>query len=139
MRGWFARLIGRSENLGDAGERQAADFLARRGFKILARQHSSRIGEVDLVALDGDTIVFVEVKTRRSKGAGDPAEAVTPQKQGKLTRAALAFLKRNGMLERRARFDVVAVLSPDDGTSPVVTHYRDAFTPAQAGTGQMFA
>ena len=137
MRGWLARFLRRTENLGDAGERHAADFLRQRGFRIIARQHSSRFGEIDLIALDGDTLVFVEVKTRRTLSAGDPAEAITPRKQAQLTRVALAYLKRNGLLEQRTRFDVVAVLSPADGTAPVVTHYRDAFTPA--GTGPMFA
>ena len=137
MRGWLARFLRRRESLGDAGERLAAAYLRSLGFKILDRQLASRIGEIDLVARDGDAIVFVEVKTRQSTSAGHPVEAVTPHKQSQMTRAALAYLKRRGLLECRTRFDVVAVLlSSEDGT-PQITHYRDAFQ--AAGSGQMFA
>ena len=137
MRAWLGRILRRPANLGDTGERHAADFLSRLGYKIVARQHSSRIGEIDLIAMDGQTIVFVEVKTRRTLSAGAPVEAVTARKQAQLSRAALVYLKRNGLLERRTRFDVVGVLMPDGQAVPAITHYRDAFTPT--GSGQMFA
>ena len=83
MAGWFKKL------LGDRGERLAAKFLRKRGFKIIARQYKTRMGELDLIARDGHDIVFVEVKTRRSDAAGHPVEAITPTKQQKLTRLAL--------------------------------------------------
>lgn len=131
MTGWLNRL------LGDKGERQAARFLRRKGYKILARQCSSRLGEIDLIARDGEAIVFVEVKTRRSDSAGRPFEAVTPAKQKKLTNLALAYLKRRGLLERRARFDVVTVLWPTDKRQPEIEHYQNAFEPS--GFGQMYS
>lgn len=128
--GWLTLL------LGDKGERLAVRFLKRQGYKIIARQSRSRIGELDIVALDGDCIVFVEVKTRSSDKAGHPVEAVTMAKQHQLTRAALAWLKRRGLLERRARFDVVAI-TWGEGLPPVIDHYRNAFEPT--GRGQMFS
>lgn len=128
--GWLTLL------LGDKGERLAVRYLKRQGYRIVARQSRSRIGELDIVALDGDCIVFVEVKTRSSDKAGHPAEAVTTAKQQQLTRAALAWLKRRGLLERRARFDVVAI-TWGKGLPPVIDHYRNAFE--ATGRGQMFS
>ena len=90
-------------------------------------------GEIDLIARDGETLVFVEVKTRRT---GTPAEAVTPEKQRRLTLAALRFLKQHGLLEQRCRFDIVAIVWADDRGAPVIEHIPDAF-PA-VGRGQMF-
>jgi putative endonuclease len=122
--------------LGDRGERHAARFLQQRGFKILARQVANAFGEIDLVALDGDVVAFVEVRTRRSLDAGHPAESVTATKQARLARAALAFLKQKGLLEHRSRFDVVAVLWPDGAPSPSCEHYPNAFEPP--GRGQLY-
>ncbi len=122
--------------LGNRGERAAAKYLKRQGFRILARQSRSRIGEIDLIALDGDTIVFIEVKTRSSHAAGHPSEAVTPAKQKQLTRAALVWLKHRRLLDQRGRFDVIAITWGDSGP-PVIEHYRNAFE--AVGTSQMFS
>jgi len=131
MRGWLAKL------LGNRGERWTARYLRRQGFRILDRQHRSRFGEIDLIALDGECVVFVEVKTRRSTSAGHPTEAITRTKQQQLTRAATAYLKRHHLLEHSARFDVVSLFWPVDGSKPEVTHYRNAFAPT--GFGQMYS
>ncbi len=118
--GWTRKLFG------DRGERAACRFLKRKGFKILKRQVRTGLGEIDIIAQDRQTIVFVEVKTRRSHRAGHPSEAVTRTKQKQLTRAALAWLKRNGMLERPARFDVIAIIWTQDG-KPRIEHFEHAF------------
>ena len=123
------------KRLGDRGEDLAAQFLCRRGFKILHRQYRSRWGEIDLICRDHDTTVFVEVKTRRSDAAGQPYEAVGREKQERLTRMALAYLKRNKRLEQRARFDVVSILLPDETETPVIQYFANAFEPV--GIGQM--
>jgi len=122
--------------LGDRGERLAVRHLKRLGYRILARRSRSRIGEIDIIALDGDSIVFVEVKTRSSQAAGHPTEAITFAKRQQLTRLALTWLKSRSMLERRARFDVIAI-TWGDGAEPVVEHYQNAFEPV--GRGQMFS
>ena len=122
-----ARADGDSRQwLGRQGEAAAEEALVRAGLRILERRFRSRFGEVDLVALDGDVMVFVEVKTRRGLRFGSPAEAVIPRKQARLARAALAYLSRHGMLDRCSRFDVVEVLA-EAGGRMVVRHIPDAF------------
>jgi putative endonuclease len=91
---------------------------------------------MDLIALDGECIVFVEVKTRSSHAAGHPSEAVTFEKRRQLTRVALAWLKRRGLLDHRARFDVIAI-TWKAGADPVVEHYKNAFEPV--GAGQLYS
>ena len=107
--------------LARAGEDAAARFLERAGYRLLERNYRCRAGEVDLVTLDGDTLVFVEVKLRHAPF--DPLEAVDERKQRQVTRAAFDFLMRRGMLGRPARFDVVAV----EARTLECTHVSDAF------------
>lgn len=113
--------------LGWQGEAAAADYLLRLGYRIVAQRLRSQLGEVDLVALDGQTIVFVEVKTRQHAGQGQPGEAVDLEKRRRLTRLARAFLKRRGLLGRPARFDVIAVIWPQGTSRPQIEHLPNAF------------
>jgi putative endonuclease len=131
MKEWLRGLLGRQ------GEKRAASFLTKRGVRIVARGVANVFGEIDLIGVEGDTIVFVEVRTRRSLDAGHPAESVTPQKQARLTRAALAFLKQKNLLDRRSRFDVVALVWPEGAKTPKIEHYKNAFEPA--GFGQFYS
>ena len=119
--------------LGERGERAAARHLKRQGMRILLRGFRTERGEIDLIVRDGDTLVFVEVKARRQ---GVPAEAVTSEKQRRLTNVALQFMRKYGVLEVRSRFDVVAIVWPDDRARPQIEHFRNAFEPV--GRGQMF-
>ena len=123
-------------SLGADGERLAAIFLQRQGYRILARGHRQRLGEVDLIAMDGSVVVFVEVKTWRSNGAGDPSEAVDARKQERLTRAALIYLKRRKLLDRAARFDVVSIVWPERQSAPEIRHFINAFE--AVGKWQMY-
>jgi len=116
-------------SLGQRGEDAAAKYLRKLGYYIIARGHRDRIGELDLVAVDGRTVVFVEVKTRTSQNAGHPAEAVDNDKQRRLTRLALAYLKRHDLLEYSARFDIVAITWPDKKSKPTIEHFKNAFEP----------
>src|SRR5690348_2345389 len=86
--------------LGDRGERAAARYLRKQGMRIIVRGHRTALGEIDLIARDGDTLVFVEVKARRR---GEPAEAVDREKQRRITLTALQFLRAHGLLEVRSR------------------------------------
>ncbi len=95
-----------------------AQFLQKQGYRILERGHRQRRAEVDLIALDGNCIVFVEVKTRQSDKDEDPSVAVDRRKQERLTRAALIYLKRHGLIEHPARFDVISVVWPDTRQPP---------------------
>lgn len=136
----FRELVARwrcPKPLGDRGERAAARFLRGLGYKIVARSSRNQVGEIDLVAVDGRTVVFVEVKSRRSHDAGHPADAVDADKQRRLTRAALAFLRNHGLLENASRFDVIAVTWPDDARHPTIEHFQHAFE--SVGKWQMFS
>jgi putative endonuclease len=128
LRRWF-KNIRKPKTLGRRGEVAAARFLRRKGYQIIARGERDPFGEIDLIAVDGRTVVFVEVKTRSSHAKGHPAEAVDRHKQHRLTRAALSFLKRHKLLECAARFDVVAVTWPVDQKRPLIEHFPRAFEP----------
>lgn len=121
------RLLG-SGLLGDRGERLAASTLRRKGYRILARQCRGRFGELDLVALDRDCLVFVEVKTRSTDRAGRPGEAVDAPKRRRITQAAIGWLKQRRLLEHRCRFDIVAITWRTD-EAPIVEHHERAFDP----------
>ncbi|MBI1818364.1 MAG: YraN family protein [Deltaproteobacteria bacterium] len=95
--------------LGAEGERAAEKFLRRHRYRILQRNYRCAAGEVDIVALDGTTVVFVEVKTRTQEGFGSPLDAVDRRKQGQLARAARYYLSEHALHDRDARFDVVGV------------------------------
>lgn len=122
LREWFP-----SPPLGQRGEAAAARYLRRRGYRIVAQGDRGQLGELDLVAVKKRTVVFVEVKTRQSQAAGNPGEAVDDDKQRRLTRLALSFLKRHGLLEYPARFDIVAVTWPEGQSRPSIEHFEHAF------------
>jgi putative endonuclease len=119
--------------LGDRGERAAARFLRLRGMRVITRGYRTRHGEIDLIVRDGDILVFVEVKSRRQ---GVPAEAVTLEKQRRITLAALHFLRKHDLLDIRSRFDIVAIVWPDERGEPRIEHIPNAFE--AVGRGQMF-
>lgn len=115
-------------DLGRRGEQAAEHFLHGLGFKTLARRFNTPSGELDLVMLDGSTIVFVEVKTQKDTTWLDPQDRVTGHKQARLFRAAKWYIVRHRLDDRPLRFDVVAVvMSPED--EPRITHIADAFAP----------
>lgn len=112
--------------LGKSGETLACDALARRGYAILATRYRTRVGEIDIVAKDGRTLVFVEVKTRRSEICGLPAEAVTRRKQRRIVTMARWYLTEKALHGALCRFDVVTVLCRP-GRPPAIDVIRDAF------------
>jgi putative endonuclease len=136
LRIWWRRTFG-PKTLGQRGEAAAARYLKRLGYKIVGRGTHIRRGEIDIIAVDGRTIVFVEVKTRDSSIAGEPHEAVDLEKQKRLTRLALVYLKRHGLLDYPARFDVVSILWPKHRRRPEIQHIKNAFE--ATGRGQMFS
>lgn len=96
--------------LGSAGERLALAYLARMGWEILQTNFRCRCGEIDIVAREGDCIVFVEVRTRRGSADTNPAESVGPRKLQRLVRAAAEYLSRHDLWDTKCRFDVVEVV-----------------------------
>jgi len=114
--------------LGDVSEAAACRFLVQRGYQILARNVRFRSGEVDIVATDGKTWIFVEVRSRRLDSDPDIAETVTTAKQRRVIRAALQYLRSHGGPRRPMRFDVITVLWPkNDIDIPKITHWESAF------------
>jgi putative endonuclease len=131
---WFGRGTGTArESSGDYGERLAARHLESNGFVILERRYRTRLGEIDLIARDGEWLVFVEVKCRRGTDKGHPLEAVDARKQRRLIRLAEAYLaeprrrSRSSQASPRIRFDVVAVIDRRPDGDPVVEHVAHAF------------
>jgi putative endonuclease len=129
-----ARSVTRSASqkriaLGSRGEALAARLLVESGMILLASNwriaHGELRGELDLIAQDGDVLVIVEVKTRRGRGFGSPAEAVTVRKQVKIRALAAAFLRDGRIRASAVRFDVIGVLIEHDETT--ITHLRGAF------------
>jgi putative endonuclease len=135
LRSWLEERL-REPTFGERGERAAAKHLRHLGYALIATRRRHRYGEIDIIAVDGRTVVFVEVKTRRSEQFGRPAEAIDATRQARLTRAALAFLKSHGLLEYACRFDVIEVIWPEGDRRPTLRHLIDAF-PA-AGKGQFY-
>ena len=114
--------------LGQRGEHLAEEFLKRTGLKTLHRRYSTPVGELDLVMHDGDTLVFVEVKTRADRRWAEPQDAVNVAKQRKLLKAAQWLINARRWAARPCRFDVVTVVLPPAG-EPEIEHFRDAFVP----------
>jgi putative endonuclease len=109
--------------LGRAGENVAAAYLSSKGMQVVARNWRCPAGEIDLVAIDGDWLVVCEVKTRRSLVAGEPIEAVTPDKVRRLRRLAVAWVNAHPGRRRTVRIDVVAVWWSAGGPA-VVRHVK---------------
>lgn len=113
--------------LGRRGEKQAERYLRRLGYRIVTRNYTCPLGEIDLVALDGKIVVFVEVKTRSDRDHADPEDAVNPSKQKRLIRAARFFIQQTRSEDRMVRFDVVGIVVDEQGRF-VIEHTPDAFT-----------
>ena len=111
--------------LGRFGEELASRRLRKLGYEILETNYKCRLGEIDLVARDGDVLVFVEIKTRKNRPLGEAKEAVHKRKQGQLSRVALAYLKSKNLWGTKARFDVVAIGVGEDKEE--IEIIRDAF------------
>ena len=117
LRRWF----------GTRSERAAAAYLKKHGYRSLQRNFRCPLGELDLIALDGECIVFVEVRSTEGTDLNRPALSVDLEKQRRLTKLALYFLQRYKLLGRSARFDILAVSWPADQTEPKMAHYPSAF------------
>ncbi|MBI4428479.1 MAG: YraN family protein [Ignavibacteriales bacterium] len=110
---------------GTIGEELAAEYLMNKGYQILERNYRFEHGEIDLIAQDGEELVFVEVKSRKSKSFGEPEESITEVKEGRLRDAAEGYLYEKDIENRTCRFDVVAVEFLDGIVK--IRHTVDAF------------
>jgi putative endonuclease len=114
------------DELGRRGEDEAARHLRSLGYRIIGRRERVLRGDLDIIALDGRTVVFVEVRSRSSTEHGHPAETVGRDKQRRIAELAAAYIRRHRLEDQSVRIDVVAVTFPEDAT-PVVEHYQNAF------------
>ena len=114
--------------LGKTGEDLACVELEKRGYAIVARRYRQRSGEIDIVARDGPTLVFVEVKARESHEFGDAAEAVTPFKRRRITQLALDYMTRHHLADCPCRFDVVSIHFDEE--RPTIEVFQNAFDAA---------
>ena len=113
------------QRVGQRGERRAERFLRSLGYAIVERNYRTSRGEIDLVAKDRDTLVFVEVRTRRRDGFGGPLASVGRQKQRQISNTALHYLTHSGLRDRAARFDVIGIVG--EGKRADLTHVKAAF------------
>jgi putative endonuclease len=130
-RPWWRRWFG------TRSERAAERFLRRRGCRVLARNYACPLGELDLVVVQDGCVVFVEVRSTGGDDAERPALSVDEAKQRRLTALALHFLREKRLLERPARFDVLAVCWPARAREPEIVHYPHAFD--AVGRFQMYS
>ncbi|MGE5633481.1 MAG: YraN family protein [Caulobacteraceae bacterium] len=118
--------MGKNKLLGAYGEDTACKYLENSGYRVLERNFSCRTGEIDIIAAQGDTIVFIEVKTRTSDRFGMPSEAVSTSKQQKLVKTALFYMQSRKLFDYMSRFDVLEVFVDEDLGSRV-NLIKDAF------------
>ena len=118
---WWRRWFG------TRAERAAARFLKKLGYRMLVRNFACDLGELDLIALDQRTIVFVEVRSTEEADGERPAASVDYAKQKRLTRLALYFLQKKRLLHHAARFDVLTVSWPAGSREPLIEHFKSAF------------
>ena len=125
MRGASVAMPSRDE-LGRRGEDAAAGYLRGLGYRIVGRRERVLRGDIDIVALDGRTVVFVEVRSRSDTAHGHPAETVGAVKQRRIAELAAAYIRRHRLEDCQVRIDVVTLTFPATGR-PVVEHYQNAF------------
>ncbi|MFA7383869.1 MAG: YraN family protein [Desulfurivibrionaceae bacterium] len=113
-------------SIGQLGETLACQYLSRQGYRIILRNYRTKLGEIDIIAEEQGTLVFVEVKARRGHKCGHPFEAVTSAKCRQISKTALLYLAENGREGQAARFDVVAI-SFAGGAAPVIELVKNAF------------
>lgn len=118
---WWRRWFG------SRSERAAARFLRGLGCRILEHNFTCDLGEIDIVALDRKTVIFVEVRSTEADDATMPALSVDAAKQRRLTRLALFYLQKRRLLDYSARFDVLALSWPAGAAEPTIVHYPNAF------------
>ncbi len=112
------------KKLGKAGEAKAAAFLKREGYRIIAKNYQCRIGELDIIAMDGDILVAIEVKTRSNLSYGLPCQSITPAKRMKIVGTFRYFLLVNQIEDLDIRIDVIEILSTGDGD--FINHIKGA-------------
>ena len=115
------------KDLGAKGEKLAIRFLKRKGYRIIQRNYKCKLGEIDIVARQDGTIIFVEVKTRQTEEFGAPQYAVNASKRKQISKVALSYIRNNKLAEQSCRFDVIAITLTSESRKPVIEHIENAF------------
>jgi putative endonuclease len=118
-------MLNSRQKFGEKSESIAVNYLKKQGYKIIEQNYRTKLGEIDIIAKEKDTITFIEVKSRKSKNFGNPKWAVTPKKQRKISMVALQYLKTTMQSNVKARFDVVSIISSPD--NPSIEIVKNAF------------
>ncbi len=123
-------MTNKYQKFGEKSESVAVDWLKKQGYRIIELNYRTKLGEIDVIAKQGETLVFIEVKARKSSRFGCPELAVTPKKQKKISMVALYYLKSTKQSNAKARFDVVAINSANSvkaKESPNIKIIKNAF------------
>ena len=115
------------KEVGAKGEKLAAKFLKRKGYTIIQRNYRCKLGEIDIIAEQDRTIVFVEVRTKQTERFGPPQYSITSGKRWQISKAALYYIKEKRLVERSCRFDVIAVTFSSGSRRPEIEHIENAF------------
>ena len=122
-------MIGKKQNPGAVAEQQACRLLRKHGLKIRARNYRTRRGEIDIIAEDGNTLVFVEVRLRSNRAYGSPEESITTAKQQRILRASQHYLQKQKITDSQpCRFDTICLIDHNDATTSNAEWTKDAFT-----------
>ena len=120
-------MLDSRKEVGAKGEKLAAKFLKRKGYRIIHRNYKCKLGEIDIVAEQDRTIVFVEVKTRRTQEFGPPQYAITAAKKGQISRVAMFYIRDRKLVDQSCRFDVIGITFPPESRRPRIEHIENAF------------
>ena len=121
------RLSDFRKQVGNKGESLAEDYIKRKGYKIIQRNYRCRLGEIDIIAKDDDTIVFIEVRTKQNENFGSPQDSVTSTKMSKISKTALSFIQEKNLSGFSYRFDFIAITFSQG--KPNIEHIENAFIP----------
>lgn len=119
----------KTNQIGILGEKIASQYLRRKGYSILAHHYTTRWGEIDIIAQDGEEIVFVEVKGRRTRQFGPPEEAVTDLKLSRFIRSVYFYLQRNDILDKKYRIDIISLFFYSPKKIPTIRHLKNILPP----------
>ena len=120
-------MLDSRKEVGAKGEKLAVKFLKRKGYKIVQRNYTCKLGEIDIVARQDGTVIFVEVKTRRTQEFGPPQSAITAAKKKQISRVALWYVKEKKFMDQSCRFDVIGITFSPESRKPRVEHIENAF------------
>jgi putative endonuclease len=115
------------KEIGFEGEQIAAKYLKRKGYKIIQKNYRCKLGEIDIIAEQNKTIIFVEVRTKHTEKLGLPQYSVNSAKMGQISKAALWYIKEKKITDQACRFDVIAITFPSKSDEPKIEHIENAF------------